>query len=95
MTYQFSATLYRHQAPGGWWFLALPKTVGQQIRSIHSKEELGWGRLKVWVSIEGAEWGTSIWFDRKAETYLLPIKSSVRTEKDMKDGDTVAVTIRI
>lgn len=87
--------MYQHAAPGGWRFVAMPIDLAKEIRQLHRNEELGWGRLKVIATIGEDQWSTSIWFDTKSDTYLLPIKSSVRLSKNLCDGDTVHVTIHI
>lgn len=36
------------------------------------------GRLKVTAIIGDSQWQTTVWFDRKRDTYLLPLKAVVR-----------------
>jgi hypothetical protein len=59
--------------------------------------EEGWGRMKVLVKIGNSEWKTSIWFDTKNDTYLLPVKAEIRKKEkiDMEVGKEVDVTIWI
>ena len=38
---------------------------------------------------------SSIWFDTKRNTYLLPIKAEIRNNAGIDEGDEVGVTVRI
>jgi hypothetical protein len=46
-------------------------------------QEEGWGRLKVSARVGKSTWDTAIWFDTKAQTYLLPLKASIRTAEGL------------
>lgn len=49
-----------------------------EIRSMLGWQEEGWGRLKVRARVGQTSWDTAMWYDTKAQTYLLPLKASVR-----------------
>ena len=51
--------------------------------------------MKVTAKIGGSEWKTSIWFDTKNDTYLLPIKAEIRKKEkiDMEAGNEVKAAI--
>lgn len=75
--YDFTATFQKYKEdedPCGWCFLFMPKALAKEIRANFKHREEGWGRMKVLVKIGGSEWKTSIWFDTKHDTYLLPVK---------------------
>jgi hypothetical protein len=38
------------------------------------------------VTIGGSSWNTSIWFDTKADSYLLPIKVAIRKKESLAIG---------
>ncbi|CAL2079465.1 hypothetical protein T190611E02C_10858 [Tenacibaculum sp. 190524A05c] len=57
--------------------------------------EEGWGRLKATAEILNLQWNTSIWFDTKMETYLLPIKADVRRKTKIKIDEILDVKIFI
>ncbi len=91
--YQFTAQPWQHQSPGGWWFVTLPTEISAEIRT-HLKEfEEGWGRLKARAQINQHPWETAIWFDTKAQSYLLPLKADVRKKADIVIGKTIELTI--
>lgn len=93
--YQFSAKLWQHQAPGGWVFVSLPEDMSKEIRDNLQFQEEGWGRMKATARIKDIEWDTAIWFDKKANTYLLPIKSDVRKKTNIALDDVIDVSVFI
>jgi hypothetical protein len=76
--YTFTAQMWQHQAPGGWYFVSLPKALSKEIRENLQWQEEGWGRMKATAQIGEVSWETAIWFDTKREAYLLPIKADIR-----------------
>ena len=86
-SFAFRAKLWKYEGPAGWCFVTIPKSTTKRIRSIHQDSEEGWGRLKATVTIGGSSWKTSIWFDTKAESYLLPIKVAIRKKESLAIGE--------
>lgn len=82
--YEFNASPWQYNAPGGWYFVSLPEKLGKEIRNALKSEEEGWGRLKVTARIGNSEWTTAIWFDTKANTYLLPLKAEIRKREKLE-----------
>lgn len=91
--YKFSGTPWFHSGIGGWCFISLPNDLSKEIRDSVGKNEEGWGRLKTTVNVGGTEWRTSIWFDSKLNTYLLPLKSEIRKKEAISIEKTLEVTI--
>jgi len=86
--YEFSAKIWQYPGPAGWYFVSLPIEITNEIRENLKWQEEGWGRMKAFAEIENTTWETAIWFDKKHNTYLLPIKAEIRKkeliEKDME-----------
>jgi hypothetical protein len=78
INYRFSTKMWRHDSPGGWYFVSLPKKISKEIRENLKWQEEGWGRMKAFAQIEDLNWETAIWFDTKHDTYILPIKAGIR-----------------
>ena len=94
----FTFTVHLWLYPGenaSWHFLSVPKKESAVIRDRFSEFTRGWGSLPVEVRIHTTHWKTSIFPDRKAGTYLLPIKKKVRESEGLEVGDAVTVTITI
>ena len=80
---------------GTWIIVSLPKELSIDIRDNFKRLEEGWGRLKVVVKIGNSEWNTSIWFDTKQDTYLLPLKATIRKKESIVLNKETNITIWI
>lgn len=78
-----------------WHFVTLTKKVGQEIKETYGKNVRGFGSLPVEVTIGQATWKTSIFPDKRAGSYLLPLKAQVRKKEDIEAGETVAFQITL
>lgn len=93
--YEFTATTWKSNGPGGWHFISLPGDLAKEIRGALRSEEEGWGRLKATARIGSSEWRTAIWFDTKINTYLLPIKAGIRQSENITFGKNIEAIIWI
>ena len=93
--YEFTAAPWQYKAPGGWYFISVPEDVSKEIRENLKWQEEGWGRLKITAEIGSSNWKTSIWFDTKRGTYLLPLKADVRKKEKIETGKDIEVIIWI
>lgn len=91
--YKFSAKVWQHAPPAGWYFVSLPESISIEIRKAFRSEEEGWGRLKATAEIGKSQWKTAIWFDTKRNTYLLPLKADIRKKESVVAGKVIRVTI--
>lgn len=91
--YAFSAKVWQHAAPGGWYFVSLPTDISTEIRANLGWQEEGWGRLKASAKIGTSQWETAIWFDNKHQTYLLPLKAAVRKKEQIESNEDVDILI--
>ena len=91
--YDFRAKLWQDNSPGGWFFVTLPEDMSKEIRVNLQWQEEGWGRMKALAAIGGIKWETAIWFDKKMNTYLLPVKAAVRKKENLQLDETIAVSI--
>ncbi|WP_299626650.1 DUF1905 domain-containing protein [uncultured Tenacibaculum sp.] len=93
--YQFSGKVWRDSPNGGWYFVSLPKMMSKEIRNSLQWQEEGWGRMKAIAKINEVEWNTSIWFDKKNETYLLPLKADIRKKAQLTLDLKIDVSIKV
>ena len=91
--YKFTAQMWKHNPPGAWYFISLPKHISQEIRENLKWQEEGWGRMKVNAQIAETIWETAIWFDTKRETYLLPIKAEIRKQCKLNTDENIEITL--
>jgi len=93
--YEFTTEPWQYASQGGWYFVTLPVEMSTEIKKNFKSEEEGWGRLKATVKIGNIEWKTAIWFDRKRNCYLLPLKAEIRNKENLVIGKAVKVTVWI
>jgi hypothetical protein len=95
LTLKFRSKLRLYPGPGGWHFITLPAKHAKLIKaSLHSPRR-GWGSVRVNAAIGKTSWKTSIFPDRKSDSYLLPVKADVRMNENLGDGDTAVITLDI
>ncbi len=83
----FRATVWQYPGMAGWHFVSLPKTLSAKLKKLYGNRARGWGSLPVTMTVGKTTWKTSIFPDRKAGTYLLPLKAKVRKQTDIGMGD--------
>ena len=93
--YHFSGELWRDKSENGWYFVTVPSNYSEEIRSNLRWQEEGWGRMKAIAIINGLKWDTSIWFDSKGKSYILPVKSEIRKKLSLKENNSITVSILI
>ena len=80
----FPAKLFRYNAEkGAWYFVRVPERLAPPVTH-------AWGRTPVRATVDGREWNTSVWRDRKGRT-LLAVPAAVRGTKG--HGDSVRVRL--
>lgn len=95
LQFRFTSDVWKYDGAGGWFFVSLPKKLSGEIRKNFASEEEGWGRLKVNAKIGDSDWETSIWFDSKKGTYILPLKAAIREKEKIESGEKVKVAVFI
>lgn len=95
LQWQFTASVWKYNSTKAWHFISLPTEISKEIRENLRWQEEGWGRLKVNAKIGNSEWKTSIWFDTKQNTYLLPVKSEIRVKESIKPDQELTTILWI
>ena len=78
-----------------WHFVTLTKKVGQEIKEKYGKSARGFGSIPVEVTVGVTIWKTSIFPDKRAGSYVLPLKAQVRKKEDIEVGEPVTLTITV
>ena len=93
--YEFEAQAWKYDGPAAWIFVSLPLELSLEIRDLYKHQEEGWGRLQVYASISNITWKTAIWYDKKKNLYLLPLKKDIRLALAIKIDTTYQISIWI
>lgn len=94
-TFEFEARLQLHPGSEPWHFIHLPTDVSDDIADLTSGTLRGFGSVRVAVTVGGTAWRTSVFPDRRAGTFLLPVKKSVRAAEGLVAGDDVRVHLEV
>lgn len=78
-----------------WHFVTLPEADAREIETNFAHLQRGWSSFKVKISVGKTQWQTSIFKDKKANSYLLPIKKDVRIKEKIMAGDELVYTLEI
>ncbi len=95
INFEFDAVIWQFSGTNGWFFVSLPPNIAREIRENLKWQEEGWGRMKATARIGSTEWETAIWFDKKRNTYLLPLKLQIRKTEGLNVNDNISVIIGI
>jgi hypothetical protein len=95
VTLTFEAEIWLTPGEGGWHFATLPHDVADEVRARRAASA-PFNTVPVTVTIGSSSWNTSLFADRKSDSYLLPIKAEVRRRESLGAGDrtTIAVELR-
>ena len=93
--YVVRAKVWLYSGAGGWHFVNLSARQSGEIRVRFGGNARGWGSLPVEITLGGTVWRTSIFPDRKSDTYLFAIKAEVRKREGVVAGSTIRALVRI
>ena len=93
--YRMQAKVWRYAGKATWYFATLPKRQSIAIRTLFGGLARGWGSLPVIATIGKTTWKSSIFLDRKAGTYLLPLKAEIREREKIRAGASFRLRIEI
>ena len=92
---RFKAQLWRYSGEAGWCFVTAPKAASESLRRLSKGLRNAFGSVRVRAMIGQTAWRTSVFFDSKADAYLLPVKAEVRRKERIAPGDVVDVALEI
>lgn len=78
-----------------WYFVNLPKKESAEIKASFGALSKGWGSLPVTVTVGKTTWETSIFPDKRSDSYLLPLKAVIRTKEGLREGSLVTFTLKV
>ncbi len=94
MRYVWSSTVWKYNGEkAAWHFVGLPHDVAAVIKKKTENKACSFGSVPVVATIGNTSWQTSIFPDRRSESFLLPVKAAVRKTETLFEGDVVKVTI--
>lgn len=91
--FRFTAPVWEHDGMGAWHFVSLPDNEADDIEQMYGHQARGFGSLRVEVTIGATTWTTSVFPDSKRQTYVLPVKKSVRTAEGLHAGSVASIAL--
>lgn len=96
LKFSFEGKIWKYKGgKASWYLVTLPVTESQAIKFYYGRDRRGWGAVPVEVTIGSSVWTTSVFPDKKAGAYLLPVKAEVRKAEGLDDGTSANVTIEV
>lgn len=94
---EFTAELYLWESrqADAWVFVNLPTDLSDEILDAAEHATRGFGSLRVDVRVGGTTWRTSLFPSKSAQTYVLPLKKSVRRAEGLEVGDTASIHLSL
>jgi hypothetical protein len=92
--YTIKSEVWLYPGMSGWHFVGVPKKESAEIKKTY-KIKAGFGSVPVMVTVGKTKWKTSIFPDKRTESYLLPIKAEVRKKEGIYSGEVVELTIQL
>lgn len=93
MQLEFNGEIWLWKGPAPWYFVTVPPPQCRDLKAVSGVVTYGWGMIPVTVRIGATRWKTSLW--PKDESYIVPIKASVRKAEGIEEGDTVTVRLEV
>ncbi len=93
--YTFSSKVWLYPGHVGWHFANVPKKETSEIRTLFHGLQRGWSSFPVEVKVGKSVWQTSIFFDKKSETFLLPLKKEIRVKEEILCDDILNISITL
>jgi Domain of unknown function (DUF1905) len=95
MQLRFDAELWVTEGETGWHFVTLPVDLAEDVRDHSEGRTAGFGSVPVKVTIGATSWSTSIFPDKRRNSFVLPLKKAIRKAEQLEVGDVADVQLFI
>jgi hypothetical protein len=93
--YKVRAKIWLYPGAAAWHFVTIPAAQSARIKKTFGAKRRAWGSLPVTVTLGKTRWKTSIFPDKKAGAYLLPLKADIRKKENVSKGDAVSLLLEV
>jgi len=93
--YKFKSNVWLYPGMAGWHFVSIPQDISEDIKNHFGGMKRGWGSLPVMVTVGTTNWKTSIFPDKKAGGYLLPLKAQMRKKEGIVADDKIELLLEV
>ena len=92
--FEFQAVIWIYTGKAAWHFVTLPKEAADEIRFFNPSAK-GFMPIAVVATIGATTWKTSVFPDKKSNSYNLAVKADVRNKENLQDGSSIKVEIKV
>ena len=92
--FEFSARLWLYPGDAGWHFVTVPPEVADDIDE-QVGERAGFGSIPIEVVVGSSAWKTSLFPDKRADSFVLPVKKAVRLQEGIEADSLLLVRLRL
>lgn len=93
---EFQAALWLFPTSAApWHFITVPHETSAELRMLSSGMRNAFGSVRVTARVGKTEWKTSLFWDSKRDSFLLPVKAAVRTKERIASGEMVSVVLEL
>ena len=97
--YKIRSEVVPYPGMAAWFFAYVDKKQAAEIKRIRqladTKAKRGFGSIPVTATLGKTKWKTSIFPDKQSDTYVLPLKASVRRAERIDAGDVINFILKI
>ncbi len=93
--YNITSKVWIFPGVASWHFATIPSKESEEIKTTFSGLKRGWGSFRVKVILGSSSWETSIFPDKRAGVFALPLKKDVRKKENNTYGDTISFVLTI
>lgn len=95
VAFHFTAPLWEADIDAAWHFVTVPHDISDEIEATSPAADVGFGSVRVRVTVGATTWDTSVFPSRQRQAYDLPVKKSVRQREGLVAGDEVEVRLQV
>jgi Domain of unknown function (DUF1905) len=89
----FVGEVFYWRGPAPWHFVTVTPEISEALAARSSHVSYGWGMIPATARLGTTEWRTSLF--RKDESYVVPLKTSVRHAEGIELGDVVTLHLHV
>lgn len=89
----FEAEVVRFDGPGGWHGVFLPPDAASEARFFGRANTLGAITVRAQIGVTKIK--TSLFPDKRRDSFLLPLKAELRRRENIEEGDPITVTLLV
>ena len=92
---EFRGEVFQADDGDAWHWVELSPEVSELVEQFSGGARGGWRSIKVDAQVGSTRWSTSLFESTDGDSFLLPVKATVRRAESIDAGDDITVTLRL